>query len=395
MEEKLAALLEEAVDGVMDEVIAFRRQLHRRPELGFETFETMELISKILTEAGIGHKTHCAESGVVARIPSKGSGHKLALRGDIDALPVTEQTSLPFASEIEGRMHACGHDNHAAIALGSALVLNRLQGRLPGETLVVFQPAEEGPTLPTGARRIMAEGHLDGVREIYGLHVSNELLVGQIGCRCGNFMASADMLNVKFTGKASHAAYPHKGVDALLVACRFVDAVQTVVSRMSDPLEPIVISFGRMIAGEAGNVLAGEAQLWGTMRTYNKELQRRALAAIEQMANETAAMYGATAEVKITQAIGSVVNDKRTTQKLERVARELLGEEQVVALENPSMGGEDFSGYLDAIPGTFYNLGTSDGVNREPLHSSTFDVDERALRVGVRLMCALALDPER
>ena len=131
------------------------------------------------------------------------------------------------------------------------------------------------------------------------------------------------------------------------------------------------------------------------MRTYNKELQRRALAAIEQMANETAAMYGATAEVKITQAIGSVVNDKRTTQKLERVARELLGEEQVVALENPSMGGEDFSGYLDAIPGTFYNLGTSDGVNREPLHSSTFDVDERALRVGVRLMCALALDPER
>lgn len=233
------------------------------------------------------------------------------------------------------------------------------------------------------------------MEEIYGLHVSNELLVGQVGYRYGNFMASADMLHIRFTGKASHAAYPREGVDSLMVACHFLDGVQTIVSRMSDPLEPIVVTFGKMVAGEAGNVLAGEAELWGTMRTYHKGLQEKALAAIQAMAEGSAKVYGAGVQVDITQAIGSVVNSKGPTQKVERVARAILGAENVIELAAPSMGGEDFSGYLDTIPGAFFDLGTSDGKCREPLHSSTFEIDERALSVGVHLMCSIALDAQR
>lgn len=395
MDRELEGLLRQAVEEVEPTVLSFRRQLHRRPELGFETFETMGRIADILKGAGVKCETNCAVSGAVAHVSSEKSGKKIAIRGDIDALPVTEQTGLPFASEIKGRMHACGHDVHAAIALGTALVLQKLRRWLPGDVTVVFQPAEEGPTLPTGARRMVSGGHLNGVEEIYGLHVSNELLVGQVGYRYGNFMASADMLHIRFTGKASHAAYPHEGVDSLMVACHFLDGVQTIVSRMSDPLEPIVVTFGKMVAGEAGNVLAGEAELWGTMRTYHKGLQKKALTAIRAMAEGSAKVYGAGVQVDITQAIGSVVNSKGPTQKVERVARAILGAENVIELAAPSMGGEDFSGYLDTIPGAFFNLGTSDGKCREPLHSSTFEIDERALSIGVHLMCSIALDAQR
>jgi IAA-amino acid hydrolase len=384
-----SALLEEArrEAGWITEI---RRELHRFPELGYQEFRTGTLIRKKLDELGIPYRFPVAETGVVATL---GQGSPcVALRADIDALPIEEETDVPFRSEVPGKMHACGHDCHTAMLLGAAKLLKAREGELKGTVKLLFQPAEEGGA---GGDRMCNEGALDApkVQRIFGLHVWPFLPTGAIGSREGTFLASAGSLSITIIGKGGHGAFPHLAIDPVTTAAKVIGELQTIVSRETDPLDSAVISVTTIHAGEAYNVIPQEVRMTGTIRSLTLSGMRLLQDRIREVVTHVAAANRCEAVVEFPgNDYPPTVNDGHCWNLAQEIGREALGDDNVGELP-PVMGGEDFAYYAQRIPGCFVGLGTGNEADDAvySVHHPKFKVDESALPIGTALHVAFAL----
>lgn len=376
------------------EVIGIRRHLHQFPELSFEEKATGQFIANTLAEMEIPHQHGWAENGVVAIIQGKNPDKKtIALRADIDALPIQEANEVAYKSQHEGIMHACGHDVHTASLLGSAKILHQLRHQFEGQIKLIFQPAEE--KAPGGASILIKEGVLQNPAplSILGQHVHPPLEVGKIGIKAGMFMASTDEIYVTITGKGGHGATPHQCVDPVLIASHMVVALQQIVSRNSDPTMPSVLTFGYIASqGGANNVIPNTVRLEGTFRTMDEQWRKAAHQKMQKMALAIAEGMGGTCEFNIVVGYPFLVNEEQLTARVRTFAEDYLGKEQVVDLPI-RMTGEDFAFYTQEIPGCFYRLGVRNEAKNitSSVHTNTFDVDEDCLLHGMGLMAWLAI----
>ena len=378
------------------EVVRLRRALHRRPELAFQEHETAALVAETLRGLGIEPITGVAQTGVVAHVEGARPGPTVALRADIDALPITEATGLDFCSETDGVMHACGHDAHTAMLLGAADVLRQTRDDWAGTVRLVFQPSEE--KAPGGARVMIDEGVLgpmgghDGPRAIFGQHVFPELPAGTIGVRGGPFMASADEVTLTVRGTGGHAAAPEHLVDAVLVQAHVLTALQAVISRNRPPGVASLLSFGKVVADGATNVLPDEVRIEGTFRSMDEDWRQRAHGLIRRTAEKTAEAFGATCEVEVREGYPALVNDAGLAAAVRETAVALVGEDRVVDLPM-WYASEDFAFYTEAVPGCFSVLGVGNpaaGITHG-LHTPRMTVDEAALETGTAFLAALAV----
>ena len=378
---------------LLPELIAFRRDLHAHPEVGFQEHRTAARIAEWLSRLpGMQVRTGVAETGIVATLAADRPGPCLAFRADMDALPMDDKCGLPHASTHPGAAHACGHDGHVACLLGAATLMAAAPGRLAGPVRFIFQPAEEGGG---GARMMIAQGAMDNPRPaaIFALHGWPSLPAGSIGLRDGPIMASTDAIDLTVHGRGAHAASPNRGVDPIVAAAHIVTALQTVVSRHRDPAEPAVLTIGSFHAGTARNVIPDTAELRGTLRTLSERQRAASREAIRQVAEQTAAAFGARAELRIVEGYPVNVNDAGLRAYVDRVAVAALGRGRVVGDIPVSLGGEDFAYYSQLAPGFFWRLGVapadgSPGV--ESLHSPHFDFNDEAIATGVRMHCGIA-----
>lgn len=362
-----------------------RRAIHKWPELGLKEKKTAKLISSRLKKLGIAHRTSVATTGVVGKLITDESAPTVALRADMDALPVVEETGLPFSSKVPGVMHACGHDGHVAIALGAAALLK--QNPPDGNVVFIFQPAEENEG---GAKPMIEAGVLEGVDMIFGGHIETHYKVGGIGIQTGVHTAYTDAFDIKITGKGGHAARPHETVDAVLLACKLVMELQTIISRNIDPLYPAVISIGYLKSGTVNNVIAEKAFLKGTIRTTDESVRQQIINNIDKIISSMSTLHGAKIIFAIKPGYPPVINEKKASEFARHVARELAGKDKVLAIELPGLGGEDFAYYLHEIPGCFVRLGGAIDKNENiTSHSSRFDFDEEVLRVGAAFLSEL------
>ena len=370
-----------------ERLVATRRDLHRHPELAFEERRTAALVADRLASAGLAPRTGVATTGVLA---DSGTGTtRLMLRADMDALPLEEQTGAPYASEEPGRMHACGHDGHVAIALAVAARLAAAPADAPARFL--FQPAEEGRG---GAQACTDAGALEGVGAALGLHLWTPLPVGMVGVNRGALMAAVDEFTIDIEGRGGHGASPHEGADPILAAARVVDALQSVVSRELSPLDSAVVTVASIHGGTAFNIIPSTVRLTGTARSFTEATGRALPQKIERIVQGTAAACGVTARLRYDRINGATVNDAKMADLVIEVARRLLGDENVET-DTRTLGGEDMSVYLSRVPGCFFFVGCAKEGPLRPHHSSRFDFDERGLAVGTVLMEAVLREAAR
>jgi len=378
-----------------DILIALRHEVHRHPELAFQEHHTAQVIARRLAELGIASRTGVAKTGVVADLAPAGvSGPTIALRADMDALPIQEENEVPYASQIPGVMHACGHDVHVACLLGAAQLLaeEAAAGRLPGRVRFLFQPSEEDwdDEALSGAMRMVREGVMDGVDAVTGLHVWADIPVGAMSTRIGAMSAHPDKFALVIKGQEAHGAFPQRGVDAIVLAAQVINALQAVVSRRLDPTRAKVLTVGTIHGGTKENILAGEVRMTGTLRTFETETRDALIAEMERACGVARAL-GGDFELTIIPGYDLVVNDPTMTGLVRQVGADLLGEQNV--RESPvEMGGEDFSYFAQKAPGCFFWLGSAfpDGPKRLH-HHPRFDVDERCLPLGAALLAEIAL----
>jgi amidohydrolase len=387
------AELKQAATAIADQLTADRRHLHMHPELGFEEVETSRHVAARLSAMGVPHRTGVARTGVVATIKGEaGAGKTVLLRADMDALPILEEVDAPYRSTVPGKMHACGHDAHTAVLLGAARLLQDRRSDFAGTVKLVFQPAEERP--PGGAIRMIEEGVMADptVDAAFGLHVTPQLETGQLGYRAGAANAASDRFTIRIVGKGGHAARPNATVDAVVIASHVVVALQTLVSRETSPTQPAVVTVGAIHAGDASNVIPGEATIAGTVRTYDADLRQQMRDRLGELSRGIARAMRAEAEVEYTFGYPSLVNDLAMTDLARQAGVELVGRENVAEVE-PTLGGEDMAYFLQKAPGCFFRLGTgnrSRGITFGN-HHPRFDVDEAALPIGVAAMVHTAL----
>ncbi len=382
-------------DDVVPEVIRLRRQIHRRPELAFAEHETAALVAATLREIGVEPTTGVARTGVVAHVEGGRPGPTVALRADLDALPIREATGLDFASETDGQMHACGHDAHTAMLLGAARILYALRDDLAGTVRLVFQPSEE--KAPGGASVMIEEGVLgpmgghDAPAQIFGQHVAPHLPTGTLGIRAGTFMASADEVYLTVRGRGGHAASPEELVDTVLVQAHVLTALQAVVARNRPPGVPSILSFGRVEALGATNVLPDEVQIAGTFRSMDEDWRFRAHDLIRRTAEKTAEAFGATCEVRVVVGYPVLRNDEAAAALVRQTAVDYVGADRVVDLPM-WYASEDFAFYTEQTPGAFSILGVGSEAadSLHGLHTPRMTVDEEALRTGTGFLAALA-----
>ncbi len=376
------------------EVVAIRRYLHQHPELSYEETETGKFIAEKLKEYGIEHEHGCAVNGVVGIIKGKNPDSKIiALRGDMDALPITEANEVSYKSQNEGVMHACGHDVHTSSLLVSAKILHELRDEFSGSIKLIFQPAEE--RAPGGASIMIAEGVLENPKphKIFGQHVHPPLAAGKIGLRPGKYMASADELYMTIKGRGGHGALPQDCIDPIVIAAHIITAMQQIVSRRANPTTPTVLTFGKINStGGATNIIPNEVKLQGTFRTMNEEWRAEAHKRMQKLATAIAEGMGGACEFTIKGGYPYLVNDEELTKKAKEYAIEYLGAENVVDLPI-RMTAEDFSYYSHHVPACFYRLGTGNPAKGivSPVHTSTFDIDEESLQLSTGLMAWMAI----
>lgn len=372
---------------LIERVVSLRRELHRHPELSGEEAWTAQRVAAELDEIGIEYRTGIGGHGIVATVPGVGVGPAIGLRADIDALPIIERTGLAFASEVEGVMHACGHDGHAAMLVGAAAVL-AVGEPPPLPVRLLWQPAEERGS---GARAMIADGVLDGVGAIFAGHVDRHHDAGTLVVTDGPVNAAADRFVVRFSGRGGHGARPHEALDAVVVGSLFVTALQTIVSREVDPAHPSVVSVGKFQAGAAGNVIAGAAVLEGTIRSQETDVRDHLCEAVERIARAVAQLHHADVDVSISRGIPPVVNLTGPTAIARAAAARVVGEERVETLRTVNMGAEDFGVYLESVSGCYIRYGGRI-PEREgyPAHSARFDFDERALETGIGWLVEVA-----
>ena len=384
--------VKERADHYFSKLVEIRKHLHQHPELSFEENKTADFVFSTLQSIGL-HPERMAKTGVVAMINDGHSGPVIALRADLDALPIQEMNDVPYKSLNNGVMHACGHDVHTASLLGAAMILNDLKADLSGSIKLIFQPGEE--KLPGGASIMIKEGVLENPKpaSIVGQHVFPELEVGKVGFRSGMYMASCDEIHITVKGKGGHGAMPHLAIDPVLISSHLVIALQQVVSRKSNPLIPSVLSIGKFIANGATNVIPDQVKLEGTFRTFDEEWRIEAHQEIMKIAENLVSSMGGTCDIDIKKGYPFVYNDEELTERSRLSAAKYLGEQNVVELPMRATG-EDFSFYTQAMPGTFYRLGVANAAKgiTHPVHSAHFDADEEALRIGSGLMAWIAMN---
>ena len=377
-------------------LIEVRRHLHAHPELSFEEHATADYLALRLEERGVTRIERVAGTGLVATIEGARPGPTLAMRGDIDALPITEQSEAPYCSANHGVMHACGHDVHATLTLGVAEQLAARREELCGTLRCLFQPAEEAAPRENeaiGAERMVEEGALKGVDAIFAYHCMPTLDVGRIGYTNGPVWAGSDLIEIVIHGQKTHAAYPHSGRDAIVAASHVVVALQTVTSRHLDAREPCVVSFGRMEAGESYNIIADTARLTGIVRALDERVAARAIEEIERIAFGVASSLGARAEVRVTPGSRPTRNDPALEARCVAAMRRLIGAEALVA-HLPQMGAEDFAAFSRRVPGCYLFLGVRNEARgiTHMIHTPRFDVDEACIELGVRAMSGALLE---
>ena len=383
-------LLERAM-AEASQVVAWRRHLHRHPELSFQEVDTAQFVAEILGTLEGVEVSRPTPTSVLGRLRGDLPGPCLGLRADMDALPVTEETGLPFASERPGVMHACGHDGHTAMLLGAAKLLAEMRHLLHGEVRFIFQHAEE--LSPGGAQELVGLHLLDDVDFFVGQHLWAPLEAGKVGIAAGPVTAAPDSLTITVTGRGGHAAQPHLTIDPIPVVAEIVLALQQIVSRNIDPLRPVVLSVTQIHAGTADNVLPNEATIVGTVRTQDVSVQKLVAELMERTVQGIAHAHGADARVDYEKGYLPVVNDPATTQRVRTAVANLLGENAVTQTE-PSMVGEDFSAYQQVAPGCFFWLGSRNEANGIvfPHHHPRFDIEEGALPLGAAALAAIALE---
>jgi len=388
---KPAEILSEA-RALLDDAIQLRRRIHRHPEIGLTLPRTQAVVLEALDALGLETRTGQRTTSVLARLTGGKPGPTILLRADMDALPLREETGLPFASEVEGAMHACGHDAHVAMLVGAARVLVRRRADLAGSVLFMFQPGEEGYH---GARVMLDEGLLDGAgvpSGAFALHVTHREAAGVITTRPGPMLASGDTIQITVRGKGGHASAPHDCLDPIPVACEIVQAFQTLVTRRVNVFDPAVITIGKITAGTTRNVIPETAHLLGTVRTVSEVTRERVLEGIRRVADGIATAHGAEAAVELIRGYPVTSNDASFAGFVLDTAREVLGAERVTPMSHPVMGSEDFSYVLQRVPGAMANLGTRpDSGEVYPNHSNRMLVNETALASGIAVHVAVAL----
>jgi amidohydrolase len=386
----LPDFLKEA-EAIKDEIIRLRRDIHEHPELGREEFETAKKVESYLRGLGIPTR-RAADTGVIGLLEGRAGGSTVGLRADMDALALEERSDVPYASKRPGVMHACGHDCHTAALLGTAKILSRFKGQLPGNVKFFFQPDEEGDG---GAQRMIDEGGMENpkVTAMFGAHVDIGLPTGHIGLRPGKAHAASDEFDITIKGRGSHGARPQEGIDAIAIGAQVVTALQQYVSRQTGPLDPAVVTIGTFNSrGGQRNVISDEVKMTGTIRTLAPETRRAAREAVRRIAGGVANAMGAEAEIVMTESYPGVVNDPAMTALAGEAAKALLGDDAVVTIDEPSMGTEDFGIFLERVPGTFYLAGVyNEGKGTAfPAHNSRFCVDEDALPILSALHASVA-----
>ena len=371
--------IREEIKNIKDEIYAIRRHFHRYPELSFKEFNTAETISEHLDKLGISHKKGVGKTGIVGEI-NFGPGPTIALRADMDALPIQEENNLDYKSLNDGVMHACGHDGHMAILLGAANALSKNSKLKKGTVRFIFQPAEEGLG---GAKYMIEDGCLDKVDEIYGLHLWNYQLYGEVGIKDGPVMASADLFDIEVSGKGGHGATPQGTIDAIVVASNLVTMLQTIVSRNTNPLESTVLSIGKIKGGHNFNIISDKVHMSGTTRAYTEENRTMIKQRMKEVIEGVSKSFGADIKLNYKDGYPPTVNHSSQVEKVLEAASSVVAS----GAKNPylSMGGEDFSYYLQNKPGCFFFVGSAPNENEilsTPHHCSHFNIDERALLIG-------------
>jgi amidohydrolase len=374
--------LDQTLEQALPELLLLRRHLHRHPELSGHEQQTAALVAGELRRWGWEVREGVGRTGVLAELGPV-DGPLVALRCDMDALPIEERTGLDYASSRQGLMHACGHDIHTVVGLGVAQLLASVRERLSARVRLIFQPAEE---TAEGAAWMKADGAMDGVVALFGLHVFPSLAVGTIGVRSGSFTAAAGELEVEVLGEGGHGARPHQSTDAIWIAARVVSGLQEAISRRLDALHPVVVSFGLIEGGKAFNVIADHVRLLGTVRCLDLELHAKLPAWIEETVQALCRGHGGEARVLYRTISPPVNNDPALTELVAAAAIDLLGRSQVKWLEQPSLGAEDFAELLEGSRGTMFRLGVAGPEGCSPLHSNTFSPDEGCLAVGVQVL---------
>ncbi len=377
---------------IQDEIIALRRHLHQNPELSKKEYETSKYIQSYLTNLGLDAKI-IHGTGVVALIEGEKPGPTVGLRADIDALPILEVNDLPFCSQNPNVMHACGHDCHTAAVLGAAKILLKHRRHFQGNIKLIFEPDEE---LSGGAKHMIEAGVMENpkVDAMFGAHVNPLLPVGSVGILPGKAYASSNPFEITVTGKSSHGAKPHLGIDAVMLAAQILNAIQVYVSRQVDPLDSALITVGTIHGGTQRNILAQEVKMTGIIRTLDPALRKRTVETLPEIVSGIARALGGEASINIITSASGIVNDPAMTELVGNSVRKLLGESSLIHMDKPSMGTEDFGAFLEHAPGSFYQMGIRNPGKGavHPLHSDQFMVDEDALPLLSALHAQVAFD---
>jgi len=375
------------IEKITPDLIAWRRDFHQHPEIAYQEFRTSKVIRNFLEELGL-EVQKMAKTGLRAVLAGKSSGPTVALRADMDALPLQEKGKKEYISQNPGATHACGHDGHMAILMGVAQILVNRKNDLPGNVVFLFQPSEELP--PGGAQPMVEDGALDGVDAVFGLHLWQALPTGSLGIVAGPMMAQSDNFLLTVKGKAGHGSMPHTAVDPIYAASQLVVNLQSIVSRNNDPLKPLVISLGTIQGGTIYNIIPESVDLKGTVRTFQPDVQTMAKKRIQEIAEKTCEAMGAKAEFVYEEGYPPLINPQAMVDFVIDIAKDILGEDKIAPF-SPIMGGEDFAYFLQKIPGAFFFLGMGDG-QEAPHHHPEFDLDEKALPLGTLLLSEIALE---
>lgn len=377
----MLADIKEIATKLAPRLIEIRRHIHSHPELSGQEYQTSAYVAGVLSSYGIHAQQGVGKTGVVGDLLNSESDRILAIRADLDALPIHERTGLDYASSEAGVMHACGHDVHTTVGLGTAMVLAQLGENFPGNVRFLFQPAEE---IAQGASWMVEDGVLNNVSGILSLHVFPTIPAGSLGIRYGALTAAADDLEIIIIGESGHGARPHEAIDAIWIASQVITSLQQAISRTQNPLRPVVVTIGKIVGGRAPNVIADEVKLLGTVRSLHPESREALPQWIEQIVANVCKTYGAQYQVKYKQGVPGVLNDPMLTQLLEQSSREAWGSDSIIILPEPSLGAEDFSRYLEKVPGSMFRLGVGfKDKHNYPLHHPQFAIDETAIITGV------------
>lgn len=378
---------------VLEEAVKTRRYLHMNPEVGFDTQNTERLVRERLTFLGI--ELLPAKMGVMGVIRGQDSSRMVALRADMDALPIEEENDVPYRSRCPGKMHACGHDGHTSMLLGAARLLKAHEKELPMDVLLIFQPAEEGPNLG-GARVMLADlkekGMAEKIVRIFGLHLFNDYPLGTICAKYGAMASSTDEFDITVIGRGGHAGQPHKCIDALSIGAKVITAMESYMSRRMDPFDQAIFSVGIFQAGSAKNVVAETARIAGTIRCQREETRAEILKNMEQIVNGICSGFGADCRIDVLHGLPVLVNDKEAVEYSAAVAQQVAGKEHVLMLSAPMMGAEDFAYFAEAVPASFLWIGSGnpDKGFTHLAHQPKFDFDEDAMANGIQILCGLA-----